>query len=243
MMLQLPCPTWKFGHYFNEPFVFSTSAFAVRVFAGEEFFQPSSTHSCECSRAPGVPESPGVLLPGDSALACTIDGPRWLTHDFSLDARVQNKKKKKKNNNKRRLTCECPFFASLFRLNPRGKSMAALVRATHWRKQRRLRREQQSIAAVLATVSHHSYPKVDTANDAPRDRRLAPALGWDLPSTMGSRRTMAGPRQGRGRLPCWCSGPQGKVERHGGNGYELVVALGGSCAADGGPVSGRLPVL
>ena len=28
------------------------------------FFQPSSTNSCECSRAPGVPESSGVLLPG-----------------------------------------------------------------------------------------------------------------------------------------------------------------------------------
>ena len=38
------------------------------------------------------------------------------------------------------------------------------------RRQRRLSggAEQESIAAVLATVSHHSYPKVDTANDGLR---------------------------------------------------------------------------
>ena len=32
-----------------------------------QFFELSSAHNCECSRAPRVPESPGVLLPGDSA--------------------------------------------------------------------------------------------------------------------------------------------------------------------------------
>ena len=32
-----------------------------------QFFELSSAHTCECSRAPGVPESPGVSLPGDSA--------------------------------------------------------------------------------------------------------------------------------------------------------------------------------
>ena len=32
-----------------------------------QFFELSSAHTCECSRAPGVPESPGVTHPGDSA--------------------------------------------------------------------------------------------------------------------------------------------------------------------------------
>ena len=49
--------------------------------------------------------------------------------------------------------------------------MAAHDSGAAWRRrQRRLRswwrHEQQSIAAVLATVSHHSFPKVDTANAA-----------------------------------------------------------------------------
>ena len=43
------------------------------------------------------------------------------------------------------------------------------------RRQRRLRswlrHEQQTVAAVLATVSHHSYPKVDTAHDGLRALR------------------------------------------------------------------------
>ena len=43
------------------------------------------------------------------------------------------------------------------------------------RRQRRLRswlrHEQQTVAAVLATVSHHSYPKVDTAHDGLRAQR------------------------------------------------------------------------
>ena len=32
-----------------------------------QFFELSSAHTCKCSRAPGLPESPGVLLPVDSA--------------------------------------------------------------------------------------------------------------------------------------------------------------------------------
>ena len=35
--------------------------------AGSIFWEPSMTQSCELSRARAVPESPGVLLPGDSA--------------------------------------------------------------------------------------------------------------------------------------------------------------------------------
>ena len=41
-------------------------------------FQPSSAHRCERSRAPGVPESPGVLLPGDSAPGLPITAPMSL---------------------------------------------------------------------------------------------------------------------------------------------------------------------
>ena len=46
-------------------------------------FQPSSTHSCEWSRAPGVPESPGVLqLPGASlsGTACKLTREVVWTH-------------------------------------------------------------------------------------------------------------------------------------------------------------------
>ena len=39
---------------------FSAAFFALRPWIGVPIFLPSSTHCCECSRAPGVPESPGV---------------------------------------------------------------------------------------------------------------------------------------------------------------------------------------
>ena len=39
------------------------------------------------------------------------------------------------------------------------------------------RHEQQSIAAVLATVSHHSYPKADTANAAIRGQNIGTSTG------------------------------------------------------------------
>ena len=49
------------------------------------------------------------------------------------------------------------------------------------RRQRRLRswrrHEQQSFAAVLATESHHSYPKVDTANDCLRAQKTVSSTG------------------------------------------------------------------
>ena len=47
------------------------------------------------------------------------------------------------------------------------------------RRQRRLRswwrHEQQTVAEVLATVTHHSLSKVGTANDAPRGQRTVTA--------------------------------------------------------------------
>ena len=107
--------------------------------------------------------------------------------------------------------------------------MAALVSAAQRRKQRRLRswwrHEQQSIAAVLATVSHHSYSKVDTANAALREQKIdtstevGPAeflelfsddgrpTGWERPAALLEPR------------------PQGEVQRHAGIGFELAQNL------------------
>ena len=55
-------------------------------------------------------------------------------------------------------------------------------RGAAWRRrQRRLRswwrHEQQTVAAVLATGSHHSYPKVDTAHDGLRALRTVTSTG------------------------------------------------------------------
>ena len=96
------------------------------------------------------------------------------------------------------------------------------------RRQRRLRswwrHEQQSIAAVLATVSHHSYPKVDTAKGALRGQttatstRPAPAEFFELFSEDGR----PGELRPRSLLE---PEPQGRPEQHTGSGYELVLAL------------------
>ena len=97
------------------------------------------------------------------------------------------------------------------------------------RRQRRLRsrwrHEQQTVAAVLATVTHRSHPKVGTANDAPRGQktvtstRVEPAEYYELSSDDG--RPTGGERPGA-LLEPW---PQGQVQRHAGIGYELVQAL------------------
>ena len=71
------------------------------------------------------------------------------------------------------------------------------------------RHEQQTVAAVLATVTHHSHSKVGTANAALRDRILAPAPRWVLPSVVSSRQMMAGPRGWSGQRHCWSPGRRG----------------------------------
>ena len=96
-------------------------------------------------------------------------------------------------------------------------------------RQRRLRswwrHEQQSIAAVLATVSHHSSPKVDTTYGAPRGQRTAtstkagPAENYELSSNDGR---PAGGTRPVSLLEPW---PQGRIAQHAGIGYELVLAL------------------
>ena len=57
--------TWKSVHYLYEPpCIFSICH--SRFFALVDFLGPSSTHSCECSRAGGAGVA-GSFLPGDSA--------------------------------------------------------------------------------------------------------------------------------------------------------------------------------
>ena len=85
--------------------------------------------------------------------------------------------------------------------------------------------EQQTVAAVLATVTHHSHSKVGTANDAPRGQktvtstRVGPAEYYEFSSDDG--RPTGGERPAAFLEP-W---PQGQVQRHAGIGYELVQAL------------------
>ena len=43
---------WKYGHYFHEP-LFILQSFSSRQTPLVDFLGPSSTHSCECSRAGG----------------------------------------------------------------------------------------------------------------------------------------------------------------------------------------------
>ena len=81
------------------------------------------------------------------------------------------------------------------------------------------------MAAVLATVTHHSHSKVGTAYDAPRGQtkvtstRVGPAEYYELSSDDG--RPTRGERP-EALLEPW---PQGKMERHDGIAYELVQAL------------------
>ena len=97
--------------------------------------------------------------------------------------------------------------------------MADRASGAAWRRrQRRLRswwrHEQQSIAAVLATVSHHSYSKVCTANAALRGQEIGTSTGvgpaeyFELSSDDGS--PTAGTRPAS-MLDPW---PQGKMQQH-----------------------------
>ena len=103
-------------------------------------------------------------------------------------------------------------------------------RGAAWRRrQRRLRswwrHEQQTVAAVLATVTHHSHSKVGTAYDAPRGQkkvtstRVGPAEYFELSSD--DCRPTGGERPAALSEP-W---PQGKLLRHASVGYELVQRL------------------
>ena len=88
-------------------------------------------------------------------------------------------------------------------------------RGAAWRRrQRRLRswwgHEQQTVAAVLATGTHHSRSKVGTANDAPRGQkkvtstRVGPAEYFELSSDDGR------PTGGSGQRHCWSPGRIGR---------------------------------
>ena len=111
-------------------------------------------------------------------------------------------------------------------MDPSGQP---LMSAAQRRKQRRLRswwrHEQQSIAAVLATVTHHSHSKVGTANAALRGQKTGtstrggPAEYYELSSDDG------GPTGGERPAALSEPWPQGKLLRHAGVGYELVHRL------------------
>ena len=97
------------------------------------------------------------------------------------------------------------------------------------RRQRRLRswwrHEQRSVAAALATVTHHSHSKVGTANAALRGQktgtstRVGPAEYYELSSDDGRPTARTRPAS---MLEPW---PQGKMERHASIGYEIVQSL------------------
>ena len=116
--------------------------------------------------------------------------------------------------------------------NPSGRLMADRASgAAMRRRQRRLRswwrHEQQSIAAVLATVTHHSHSKVGTANAALRGQktgtstRVGPADAEYFELSSDDGRPTGGERPAALSEP-W---PQGKLLRHAGVGYELVHRL------------------
>ena len=87
------------------------------------------------------------------------------------------------------------------------------------------RHEQQTVAVVLATVTHHSHSKVHTANAAQRGQktgtstRVGPAEYFELFSDDG--RPTGGERPAA-LLEPW---PQGKLLRHDGIGYEIVQSI------------------
>ena len=101
-----------------------------------------------------------------------------------------------RNNNNRRLTRTGGLFVLTSLSCPCGRLMADRDSgAAQRRRQRRLRswwrHEQQSIAAVLATVTHHSHSKVGTVNAALRGQktgtstRVGPAEYYELSSNDG----------------------------------------------------------
>ena len=94
------------------------------------------------------------------------------------------------------------------------------------RRQRRLRswwrHEQQTVAAVLATVTHHSHSKVITANDAPKGPEDS---HQHQGGTCRVLRTFLGRWRGERPAALLEPWPQEQVQRHAGIGYELVQAF------------------
>ena len=57
-----------------------------------------------------------------------------------------------------------------------------------------LRHEQQTVAAMLATVSHHSYPKADTAHDGLRAKKTVTSTREEASTSGVAARSPAGAR-------------------------------------------------
>ena len=118
LFLRLLSCTWKSVHYCYEPSVFSAFS-RSRNFALVDFLGPSSTHSCECSRAGGAGVA-GSLLPGDSAPGvCQLDcGDVVMTkEDFSKYEKLvlppPSKKEEKKKLREEELWRQCQKEESL----------------------------------------------------------------------------------------------------------------------------------
>ena len=116
----------------------------------------------------------------------------------------------------RRLTQARPYSCGDLHRKTLAVDMDVERGAAWRRRQRRLRswwrHEQQTVAAVLATVTHHSHSKVGTANDAPRGQkkvtstRVGPAEYFKLSSDDG--RPTGGER---GQRHCWSPGRRGRL--------------------------------
>ena len=179
--------------------------------------------SSSSSRAPRGAGVAGSLLPGDLAPGLPIRPYGGVDISIAVSLICVN------NNNNKGVSPKVALCLVIFTGRTReGGLMAALDAGTSAAKRRRERRlrswwrhERMSIAAVLATVSHHSYPKVD----APRGQKtvtsttVGPAEYYELSSDDG--------RPTRGELLAALSEPwpQGKIEGHAGIAYELVQAL------------------
>ena len=79
-------PWWRCWVFRRILHHFSRSSGCPRV--ERQFFELSSAHHCECSRAPVVPVSRGVSLPGDSAPGLAQLGSVMVTIHLMLNARI-----------------------------------------------------------------------------------------------------------------------------------------------------------
>ena len=148
-------------------------------------FQPSSTHTCECSRAPGRcwsrRESDSQVTWHRFSVACLMN--TWSCVDMCMTSSLTIVRNNHHNHNNQ---ASIPKRAHIFCASPVTMDLSGQpTGAAQRRKQRRLRswwrHEQQSIAAVLATFQHHR---------ADGDRR------WPAPGKRFTRCTSR-PRSGR----------------------------------------------
>ena len=128
-----------------------------------QFFEPSTMKSSSSSRAPGGAGVAGSLTPSDLAPGLPIQAYS-LCRQASLSRQSASKTT---TTTTRRFDPRLPsLLCVIFKSNPSGRLMADRDTGAAMRR-RRLRswwqHEQQSIAAALATYSHHSAQRQKTA--------------------------------------------------------------------------------